>query len=243
MAEPRRIAMWSGPRNLSTAMMYSFAQRADCSVSDEPFYGAYLKATGIDHPMAAETMASEETDPARVSSACRGPVPGGKTLWYQKHMAHHMIAGMPLDWIGDVTNVFLIRHPARVVASYARKRENPVAADLGFHEQVTLVERVRALGQQVIVIDSADILEGPDRALSALCGAIGIAFDPAMLTWPSGGRPEDGVWAKVWYRAVHRSTGFGPPEGSPPDLEGAYAALAEALMPSYAALSELKLSF
>ena len=209
-SDTRRIAMWSGPRNLSTAMMYAFGQRADCAVSDEPFYGAYLKATGADHPMADEIIAAGETDPARVAAYCRGPVPGGRAVWYQKHMTHHMLPGMAMDWIADLTNVFLIRHPARVVARYARKRE--------------------------------DILADPGAALAALCAEIGIEYDPAMLHWPAGGRAEDGVWAPVWYGAVHRSTGFGAAEPELPVLEGAYADLADSLMPEYRALEALKLA-
>ena len=235
-----RIAMWSGPRNLSTAMMYAFAQRADCAVTDEPFYAAYLQASGLDHPMREEILSGQETGAALVAEHCLGPVPDGRAHWYQKHMAHHMLPGFPLDWLAGVRNVFLIRHPARVVASYAKKRENPDLGDLGFVQLAGLFERVTSMGQSPVVVDSADIRRAPEQALSALCQVIGLNFDPAMLRWQAGGNPADGVWAAHWYGAVHRSTGFdGPegPEGPMPRLTGAYGALVEAAMPHYERLA------
>ncbi|MCX7643700.1 MAG: HAD family hydrolase [Rhodobacteraceae bacterium] len=237
-----RIAMWSGPRNLSTAMMYAFGQRADFAVWDEPFYAAYLAATGLDHPMRAEILAAGEPDPAQVAARCLGPVPGGRPHFYMKHMTHHMVAGMPLDWARDCTNVFLIRHPARVVASYARKREGPTLEDIGFAQQARLFDTVGDwLGRAPLVIDSADIRADPAGALAALCAALGLAFDRAMLSWPAGGRPEDGAWAPHWYGAVHRSTGFEEPEGPLPALEGDYARLAEAALPFYERLAAHRL--
>ena len=228
-----KIAMWSGPRNLSTAMMYAFGARSDCAVVDEPFYAAYLTKTGISHPMGAEIMASQSIDPHAVARELIGPVPGGKAHWYQKHMTQHMIDGVPRDWMGQVVNVFLIRHPARVIASYAKKREAPVLDDIGFRQQAELIDHVKRLGQTPIVIDSADIRADPETALSGLCQIIGMDWDPAMLNWPAGGHPDDGVWAPHWYEAVHRSTGFDGAEGILPELDGAYAALVEEAMPYY----------
>jgi hypothetical protein len=228
-----RIAMWSGPRNLSTAMMYSFAQRSDCAVSDEPFYAAYLAATGHDHPMREEILAAHECDPAAVAALCGGPVPGGRAHWYQKQMAHHILPGFPTDWLQAVTNVFLIRHPARVVASYAKKREGPALEDLGFVQLAALFDKVSTEGRRPVVVDSVTIRENPRAALSALCAAIGLEFDPAMLSWPAGGHPQDGVWAPHWYGAVHCSTGFDGAESELPELSDDYGALAEAAMPYY----------
>ncbi len=225
--------MWSGPRNLSTAMMYAFGARPDCAVSDEPFYAAYLAATGLDHPMRAAILASQPNDPDEVARRLAGPVPGGRAHWYQKHMTHHMVPGVPRDWMADVVNVFLVRHPARVVASYAKKREAPVLADLGFAQQADLFDHVRALGQTPVVIDSADVRADPEAALSGLCAAIGLPWTPAMLSWPRGGHADDGVWAAHWYGAVHRSTGFDGPEEDLPRLDGDYARLAEAALPFY----------
>jgi len=231
-----RIAMWSGPRNLSTAMMYAFGNRLDCAVCDEPFYAAFLAATGLEHPMRDAVIAAGETDPAAVAALCTGPVPAGKPHFYQKHMAHHMIGGFPRGWMAEVANVFLIRHPARVVASYVRKRERPTLDDLGVRQLVELHDHARALGQSPPVVDSADIRADPGAALSRLCDRIGLPFDEAMLCWPAGGHPGDGAWAPHWYGAVHRSTGFDGPEGPLPDLPGDYGDLARAAMPFYEAL-------
>jgi hypothetical protein len=232
-----RIAMWSGPRNLSTALMYAFAARPDCAVWDEPFYAAYLAATGIDHPLREAVIAGGLADPAAVSRRCAGPAPDGRPLFYQKHMTLHVIDGFPLDFMAACVNVFLIRHPARVVASYAARRENPTPADLGFARQAALFDReAERLGHVPPVIDSADIRADPAAALTRLCARIGIPFTEAMLSWPAGPKPYDGVWAPHWYGAVHRSTGFEPPEDGLPVLPPAYRALAEAGLPAYEAL-------
>lgn len=223
-----RIAMWSGPRNISTAMMYAFGNRQDFAAWDEPFYTPYLVATGIDHPMREAILASHETDPVKVAERCLGPIPGGKPHFYMKHMPFHMVDGFPLDWAKACVNVHLIRHPARVVASYVAKRENPVMRDIGFEEQARLFERFPGP-----VLDSDDIRRDPEGMLRKLCDLIGLAFDPAMLAWPVGPKPFDGAWAPHWYGAVHRSTGFAEAEGALPELRGDVAALAEAAMPHY----------
>ncbi len=234
-----RIAMWSGPRNLSTAMMYAFAQRSDFAVWDEPFYAAFLEASGIDHPMRAESVAAGETDPAKVGAVCAGPVPGGKPHWYQKHMTHHMLPSFPLDWFAEVRHAFLIRHPARVVASYVKKREMPTRDDIGFWQQAKLFDHIQGLGADPVVIDSATVRENPEAALTALCETLGIAFDPAMLSWPAGGNPADGAWAPHWYGAIHRSTGFAGAEGPLPELSGAHLDLVQDAMLHYERLAAL----
>ena len=235
------IAMWSGPRNLSTAMMYAFAQRADMAVRDEPFYAAYLAATGIDHPMRAEVLASQPTDFAEVARACATPAPEGTPHLYLKLMTHHMVAGADTGFMAACRNVFLIRHPARVLASYAAKRENPTLADIGFERQRALFEEARARGLAPLVIDSDDIRADPRGMLTVLCDALGLPFDPAMLSWPAGGNPADGVWAAHWYAAVHRSTGFAGPEGPLPGLPDALRAIHDAALPAYVALSRHRL--
>jgi Sulfotransferase domain len=225
------VACWSGPRNLSTAMMYSFAARGDCAVVDEPFYGAYLAATGIDHPLREAVLASMETDPEKVISACLAP--SGRPLTYHKHMTHHMLPGIRRDWLRQVRNLFLIRHPARVVASYLAKRENPTLDDIGFRQQAGLFDLCLAEGLDPVVVDSADIRRDPAGTLAAVCTALGIGWTDRMLAWPAGGRPEDGVWGAHWYGAVHRSTGFDVAEGPLPSLQGAAAKLAAAALPFY----------
>lgn len=236
------IAMWSGPRNLSTAMMYSFAARGDCAAWDEPFYAAYLKMTGIDHPMRDEIIAAHENDPNKVAAMCRGAAPGGKAHFYQKHMTLHMIPGIDRSFMRACENVFLIRHPARVVASYAKKREGPTLADIGFVQQAELFDEVSDwLGQAPLVIDSADIRANPRAALSGLCSALGLPFTENMLRWTAGAKPYDGVWAPHWYNAVHKSTGFEDPEGTLPDLPADYQRLADQALPFYERLSALRL--
>jgi len=240
--EPTRIAMWSGPRNLSTALMYAFAARGDCAVWDEPFYAAYLAATGIDHPMRDAVIAGGLPDPTAVAARCMGRVPGGKTLFYQKQMTLHMIPSFDRGFMTRLTNVFLIRHPARVVASYARKREAPTLADLGFVQQAGLFDEMcQRLGTAPLVIDSADIRADPGAALARLCAALGLAFTADMLRWPAGPKPYDGVWAPHWYNAVHASTGFEEPEGALPDLSATDQALADRAMPYYLQLSAFSL--
>ena len=228
------LAVWSGPRNLSTALMYSFAARGDCAVWDEPFYAAYLAATGIDHPMREEVMAAGECDPRKVALACIGPIPGGAPLYYEKHMTLHMIPEFDRSFMRECVNVFLIRHPARVVASYARQRESVTLADIGFTQQADLFEEVAAFaGHTPVVVDSSDIRADPTSVLTKLCEAVGIDYTERMTRWPRGGHPSDGVWAPHWYEAVHRSTGFESDEGSLPQLTGAAADLAALGMPSY----------
>lgn len=231
-----RIAMWSGPRNLSTAMMYSFGNRADFAVWDEPFYAPYLAATGLDHPMRNEILATHEVDANKVAAACLSTIPAHKPHFYMKHMPHHMIEGIPLDWAKDCVNVHLIRHPARVIASYGAKREDVTLEDIGFAQQASLYEKVGGL-----VIDSADIRNAPEAMLKKLCNAIDLEFDPLMLAWSAGPREADGIWASHWYGAVHKSTGFAGAEGPLPKLNGRDAELLEASLPHYRKLFEKKL--
>jgi Sulfotransferase domain len=206
-----RIAMWSGPRNLSTAMMYSFGARSDFAVRDEPFYAAYLAATGHDHPMAAQIIQAHDTDPQVIAQDC---LEQGAPHIYMKHMPHHMLDGFPMHWAQGCVNIHLIRHPARVIASYAAKRESPTLDDIGFVQQAHLFDDIGGL-----VIDSTDIRADPEGMLRKLCAAIDLRFDPAMLHWPAGPRAEDGIWAAHWYGAVHHSTGFAGAEGPLPEID------------------------
>lgn len=215
-------------------MMYSFAARADFTVMDEPFYAPFLAATGYDHPMRAEILAAHEVDPAAVAQACLAP---HKTRHlYMKHMPHHMVQGFPMAWARDCVNIHLIRHPARVIASYAAKRERLALDQIGFAQQTAVYDQLGG-----VVIDSADIRENPEKTLRRLCSAIDLPFDPAMLSWPEGPRDEDGIWARHWYGAVHQSTGFAGPEGELPKLKGAQLELLEQALPHYERLRALAL--
>lgn len=231
-----RIAMWSGPRNLSTAMMYAFGNRADFAVWDEPFYAAYLKKTSLDHPLASEIIAAHEGDPVKVAVRCLDTIPNEKQHFYMKHMPHHMIDGIPLDWARSCTNIHLIRHPARVIASYAAKREQVTVTDLGFGQQAEMFDKIGGT-----VIDSSDIRNDPEEMLHLLCDVIGIDFDPAMLHWAAGPRSDDGVWAKHWYNAVHKSTCFAGAEGPLPELTGRDAELLAQSLPHYERLEKEKI--
>jgi hypothetical protein len=237
------IAMWSGPRNISTAMMRAFENRPDTEVIDEPFYAAFLARSGIDHPMRAEVLAAFETDPVLVADALSRGAPGGSPLYYQKHMTHHMLAGFPRGWMEGCRHAFLIRAPERVLASYAAKRAEVSLEDIGFVQQGEIFDAVAdRLGAAPPVIDADDVLADPRRALSALCRALGVPFDEAMLAWPAGRRPSDGLWAPVWYDAVERSTGFSAPGGPPPGLASPLAAIAEAAAPIYDRLARHRLA-
>jgi sulfotransferase family protein len=225
--KPIRIAMWSGPRNISTAMMRSWGNRPDTAVVDEPFYAHYLQASGADHPGAAEIIATGETDWRRVVASLAGDAPDGKGIFYQKQMTHHLLPAIDRAWLGELTNCFLIRDPAEVIASYTKKNHVPLIEDIGFVQQAEIFDQVRAqTGRIPPVIDARDVLENPERALRLLCEAVGIEFLPAMLSWPSGPRDTDGVWAKHWYAEVERSTCFRPPRQAavdvPQSLDGVY---------------------
>ena len=237
-----RIAMWSGPRNMSTAMMRSFGSRADTFVSDEPFYGAYLRATGDPQPMADEVMASMDCDWQSVARTMTGPCPTAADVWYQKHMAHHMVGPIAHDDLPGLRHAFLIRDPERVIASYAAKRVAVRPDHLGTERQVEYFEReADRLGHAPPVIDSADILCDPPRMLSLLCEALNIAWDPAMLSWETGIRETDGIWATHWYDAVASSTGFGEPDERPIVLTDEARRVADACRPFYEELAAHKL--
>ena len=238
MSRPLRIAMWSGPRNISTALMRSFENRADCAVWDEPLYAHYLQATGLDHPGRDEIVAAHEGDWRKVTEACaRGPAPGGAAVFYQKHMAHHLLPEIGRGWLAEVENCFLIRDPAEVAASYARKRENPTLQDLGYPQQWEIFEATRKrIGRAPPVLDARDVLADPRRLLGLLCDRLGLEFSEAMLAWPPGRRASDGVWARHWYAAVEASSGFQPPPPAAAPPAAALAPLVASANPYYEAL-------
>jgi len=242
--EPVRIAMWSGPRNISTAMMRAFENRPDTAVSDEPFYAAWLARSGADHPMRAEILAAQPNDWPAVVAGLTGPAPGGATIYYQKHMAHHMTADIDMAWMARCRNVFLIRPPMEVLASYAQRRAAPVLADIGFVQQAEIFDReAQRLGAAPPVIEARDVLADPRGALLALCAVLAIPFSEAMLEWPAGRRDSDGVWAPAWYDAVERSTRFAPPRPAVDivDLEPGLRPIAEAAWPFYERLAAHRL--
>ena len=238
---PIRIAMWSGPRNISTAMMRAFENRPDTRVVDEPFYAAYLTETGLDHPMRDEVLASQAVDWCEVAQGLTGET--DRPIHYQKHMTHHMLPGFGLDWLSACRSAFLIRDPAAVLASYTVKRGEVTLADIGVERQRELFEReCDRLGRAPPVVEGKDVLADPRGILGALCAALEITFDDAMLAWPAGRRDTDGVWAPAWYDAVERSTGFGPPPAdTAPELSIHLRHIADAARPHYERLAGFRL--
>jgi hypothetical protein len=205
------LAMWSGPRNISTAMMRSWENRPDCFVHDEAFYAHYLSMTDYEHPMKAEIIAAYENDWEKVAATLTGEIPEGKSIYFQKHMTHHMLPHIGKDWMLKLDNCFLIREPSRVILSFAKVIPNPELEQTGFPQQLELFRFVQQeTGKRPPVLDAKDVLLDPRRALWALCDALGIPFMEEMLSWPAGKRESDGIWAKHWYASVEESTGFMP---------------------------------
>jgi len=243
MSSGLRIAMWSGPRNISTAMMRAWENREDTAVIDEPFYAHYLHATGVNHPGREEVLKSQSMDAEEVAAMLTGPIPDGKPIWYQKHMTQHMLPDMKLDWLDQVSNCFLIRDPEQVVASFTIQRPDAAAWELGFEQQARLFDHVcDRLGHAPPVIDTADVLKDPRGTLGALCAKLGIPFSERMLHWPPGPRASDGVWAPHWYAAVERSTGFTPYREREPTLSDFQWELADQCQAHYEKLAAFRLA-
>jgi len=206
--EPLRIGLWSGPRNVSTAVMYSFAQRSDTRVVDEPLYGYYLDSSGVHHPGREEVIAAMDTDGERVvREVLLGDYDRPVVLF--KLMAHHL-EGLDWGFLERLTNVLLVREPADVVRSLRHQVPNPDLRDTGMELQARILQHLESRGQRVPVVDARELLNAPRPMLESLCASLGLAFEEAMLAWEPGERPEDGVWAPHWYHNVHRSTGFQP---------------------------------
>ncbi|HSL31092.1 MAG TPA: hypothetical protein VK900_17965 [Anaerolineales bacterium] len=204
-----RICLWSGPRNISTALMYSFAQRDDTVVYDEPLYAHYLSKTPAReyHPGAEEVIATMENDGEKVvHDLILGDQP--RPVAFFKHMTHHLI-DLDRGFLAETVNVLLTRDPVDMLPSFASQIENLSLRDVGYKYHTELLSQLRSMGQDPPVLDSKQILLNPKKVLGKLCERIGIPFQEAMLSWKAGARPEDGSWAKYWYKSVHQSTGFG----------------------------------
>lgn len=228
--------MWSGPRNISTAMMRSWENRSDCCVVDEPFYAYFLKHTGLDHPMADQIIEKHESDLNKVIQLVTAPLASG--VFYQKHISTHMLDHMPLDWLQQVNNLFLIRDPRYMVASYTAIRSRATASDLGYTQLETLFDAAVALPNQTpLVIDSKRFLEQPEAHLRHICSHLNIEFEQSMLSWPAGDRSSDGIWHEHWYDSVKSSTQFGLPRSTLPQLSKDQQALADQCMPHFEALN------
>jgi hypothetical protein len=225
--EPLRLAMWSGPRNISTAMMRSWGNREDTFVCDEPLYAYYLSRNPVDHPGVEEVLEHHEQDWRKVVRWLSGPVPQGKRIFYQKHMTHHLLPEIERGWLNDLVHCFLIRDPREMLTSLVRHMPEPTLADTGLPQQLEIFEWARTRSGRVPpVIDAVDVLNEPQETLPLLCEAVGVEFSPRMLEWPPGSRATDGIWAKHWYKSVDSSTGFRPykpkPDPIPPGMERLY---------------------
>jgi len=237
-----RIAMWSGPRNISTAMLRSFGSRPDTAVTDEPLYAHYLQLTGVAHPGRDEVIAAHEPDWRKVAAALTGPVPGTRAIWYQKHMAHHLLPMIERDWLDALTHAFLIREPDEMVASLLKTFPGAGLADTGLPQQCEIFDRIAdRQGRAPPVVLASDVLKDPRAQLEALCSALGIPFLDAMLSWPPGRRDTDGAWATHWYAAVEASTGFEPFRRRHVELTDGQAMLVDECRPWYEKLYALRL--
>jgi len=238
----KRVAMWSGPRNISTAMMRSWENRSDTVVCDEPLYAHYLRETGIDHPGAEEVIRHHENDWRKVVAGLVGEIPGGKAIYYQKHMAHHLLPKIDRNWLDDLDNCFLIRDPREMLTSLIKNLPRPRIEDTGLPQQIEILEFVRRKsGKMPPVLDARDVLTDPARMLRLLCAALGVPFAEAMLSWPAGRRETDGIWAKHWYEAVERSTGFEPYKRKMDELPAELEPLHRECRECYERLYELRL--
>jgi hypothetical protein len=233
--------MWSGPRNISTAMMRAWENRPDTVVVDEPFYAAYLARTGLDHPGREEVLGAQPTDPAVVLAGLTAPLPEGVRVHYAKQMSHHLAPDEDLTWTLGFRNLLLVRDPAEVVASYVRSREACEPQDIGLLQQARLAAFWDDHGVTAPVIDAGDFLRDPEGHLRWVCDWLGVDFTAAMLTWPAGPRESDGVWAPYWYHAVLASTGFEPWRPRHVELSAHDAAVADACRPAYESLHARRL--
>jgi hypothetical protein len=241
--QTKRIAMWSGPRNLSTALMRSFASRRDCSVIDEPFYAAYLKATGIDHPMRNLILDSYNSNPSEIADNCfKGKT--DKAIQYQKHMTHHMVPCFDYSFVHKVSNAFLIRSPEKVIKSFGKKITKFGIDDLGFSQQVNLFKTISdKLGKAPPVIDADELCANPKAVLISLCSSLGINFDDKMLSWNKGHHSYDGIWGSYWYKSVYKSTKFSPPTTSYEIGSDFEAQLIDEAEPYFQILNNYKIAF
>lgn len=237
-----RVAMWSGPRNISTALMRAFGSRPDTAVIDEPLYAHYLKVTGVRHPGRDEVLAAQESDWRVVAAMLTGPVPGDRAIWYQKHMAHHLLPVIERGWLDALTHAFLIREPDDMLASLVRTFPEAGLDNTGLPQQCELFDRVAdRAGRAPPVVLASDLLKDPRAMLARLCEALDIPFLPAMLSWEPGRHATDGVWAPHWYAKVEASTGFEPYRPGVDALPARLRPLADACRPWYEKLHAARL--
>ena len=240
---PKRIGMWSGPRNISTALMRSFENRSDTTVIDEPFYAYFLNETGIKHPIYKEVIQNYDTSWNNISNILTGPIPNGKSIWYQKLMTHHWVQNAPLDWLEKIHNCFLIRNPKQVIISYLKIHNDITPELIGLPQQLHIFNTVVKKTNKIpIVISSEDILENPKLMLELLCNLLDISFSGQMLQWPKGTRDSDGIWGEYWYKNVVQTTSFKKPLNQNEKMPDRLANLLEECMYYYKQMERYKIS-
>ena len=240
---PKKIGMWSGPRNISTALMRSFENRSDTAVLDEPFYAYFLNETGIKHPIYKQVIQTYETSWKNISNTLTGPIPNGKSIWYQKLMTHHWVKNAPLDWLEKIHNCFLIRNPKQVIISYLKIHNNITPELIGLPQQLHIFNTVVKKTNKIpIVISSEDILENPKLMLELLCNLLDIPFSDQMLQWPKGTRDSDGIWGEYWYKNVVQTTSFKKPLNQTEKMSDRLANLLEECMSYYKQMEKYKIS-
>ncbi len=237
------IAMWSGPRNLSTALMRSFENRTDTTVIDEPFYAHFLKQTNLNHPGKDEIISTLDSDWDSIVKKIIGPIPQNKSIWYQKHMAQHNLEGYDINWIKKFHNCILIRNPKYVIPSYNKQHSLSDEKLLGYSQQLDLIQILEEEGITPPIFDAADILEKPEQALKKICISVGISFSQNMLKWPKGKRKSDGIWAKYWYRSVENSSGFQPFQKKDIIIDKKLIPLYEKCLAGYHSMYEKRITF
>jgi len=238
----KRIAMWSGPRNISTALMRSFENRKDSAVLDEPFYAYYLKKNKAEHPGRDLVLESQSTRWDEVVKLCLSKIPEKKSIWYQKHMAQHFFNDENISWIKNLENCLLIRNPKEVIFSYKNKFSIKTILQLGYPQQLELYNYIlKNTGKPPIVIDAKDLLNKPQEMLEKLCFLLKIPFLSSMLSWPKGTRTSDGVWGKYWYKNVEKSTGFNKYQSLDIQLDKKHLLFYHECLPIYEKLFHLRM--
>ena len=228
-----RIACWSGPRNISTALMRSWSSRNDSFVSDEPFYAYYLKEQQLKHPMYKEIIQHYPNTYDDVVTSLLSEIPKDKKHWYQKHMAHHLIDLNNINWIKNFENCILIRHPKDVINSYVKKNTLNHIDELGYPQQYKIMKYLDSIGKKFIVIDSNILLNNPKKILSQWCGSINLEFDISMLKWQKGNHPQDGIWWKHWYDNVITTTHFQKFSANQSELDKKYQSIYDEALDYY----------
>ena len=234
------VACWSGPRNISTALMRSWSSRSDTFVTDEPFYAYYLNETKLKHPMHMEIINKYSTDYIKIVNYLNSKTPDGKKIWYQKHMAHHILNLNDIEWITNFENCILLRHPKEVISSYSNKNKLNSFEELGYRQQYEIIKLLKKKNKSFIIIDSSELLQNPAKVLGAWCKKINIKYEQSMLNWKKGNHINDGIWWKSWYDNVIKTTGFQKYKKKDINIESEYDSIYNESMKYYTYIKEFK---